>query len=165
MEKLKKVYQSLWRLALEVETEAERYDDLSNSILLMAHELFDEPQHTLSPDAFEKYLRITKAQAGIKLKVNTKALVIERDLLVHSLNNPARKNIVRSLPPFIFLTQTEEEQNILTLLNILYEEFQTLAAGYNQVEPVLQTNFIYLPEFKFFLTLLGNRIQITKTGI
>jgi hypothetical protein len=165
MEELKEIYQSLWRLALELETESERYEGLSQDILQNSHPWFDELQNTLAPDAFEKYWGITKAQAGIKLKVNTKAMVIERDLLVNSLTNAAGKNLIRSLPPFIFLPQTEIEQRILTLLNILYEEFQTLTSGYKRAESPLQVHYLDLAEFKFYISLLGNAIHISKTGI
>ncbi|RNI28167.1 hypothetical protein EFA69_19030 [Rufibacter immobilis] len=160
MKKLKKLNEALWNLASEIEVEAERYDDLSEDILKMAQGLFDEERRILPPEAFEKYLQITRAQPGIRLSVNTECLTVERDLLVCSISNPTVKSVVRSLSPFTFTPVSEEDKNLLTFFNILYEEFESTAVHHNLPPPLVSSHYITLPQFKYFLSLLNNWVKV-----
>ena len=162
MEKLLEIYQSFWRLVRELEVEVERYDDLSQEIFQMSLSLFDQDQNKLSPDAYEKYLRITKAQPRIKLQLTPTSLLVERDLLVHSLTNAHTTHVIRSLAPYGLVTQTPAEVNTLSVLNMLYEEFES------SFNPLAQSVFpapagcLNLAQFKFFLSFLYTTLQQAK---
>ncbi|WP_181308285.1 hypothetical protein [Rufibacter sp. XAAS-G3-1] len=158
MRKVEEISLALWALALELEVEAERYDGLSENILGMAFGLFDDPQRNLPPDALEKYLRITKAQPGIRLTLDERRLYVERTLWVQSLADPVKRITVRDLSPYEFSPEGEAERNHLALLSILFEEFESKAVIFG-LGRLSQGEPFSLPQFKFFVSLLDSSVR------